>query len=82
MKPIILESLDRYVNYGILPGHFLTAVLENNLAESLGRADADNRENLFEIVSYIYNEIPAICWGNPEAVREWIGHSGRKGVIK
>ncbi len=67
-----MAALKRYVEHRIQPGHFLTAVLENNLMESLGRADEDNRAAIFEICMYIYNEIPGLCHGSPERVRNWL----------
>lgn len=68
----ILGSLERYLNYGIMPGGFLTAVLENNLKEACARADYENRGNLYNIVGYIYNYIPYTAWGSPDAVRDFI----------
>jgi len=68
----IKESLDAYVSERRPMGDFLCAVLENNLCESFGRADEKNRLCLFEIVSYIYNELPAPCWGSPEKVTKWL----------
>lgn len=65
------EALDLYVEHGIEPGGFLTACLENNLTLALARADYRNRRNIFEIVSYIYNELPARCWGSREHVEKW-----------
>lgn len=72
VPPLVLDSLDRYVEHHIAPGSFLLAVLENNLSESFGCADMQNRYALFDIVSYIYNELPMMCWGNEEKVREWL----------
>jgi len=66
------NSFDMYVNHGIPTGGFLQAVLENNLMEAMGRADDWNREILFEICSYVYNDMPAACHGNKEKVRKWI----------
>lgn len=68
----IKESLERYVNFKIKPGGFLTAVLENDLKEAFARADHINRYRMFEIVSYCYNEIPANCWGSKKAVNDWL----------
>jgi len=68
----ILESLGAYVNERRPTGGFLRAILENNLMEAMGRADEDNRQCLFHIVSYIYNELPMDCWGSPEKVRDWL----------
>ena len=68
----IKYSLDLYVNHYIQPGHFLTAVLENNLFEAFARADLNSRAALFDICGYIYNDIPGSCWGSPERVKEWL----------
>lgn len=74
MKPETKEGIDRYVQYGIRPGGFLTAVLENNLMGAMERADSENRIDLFEICRYIYNHCPILCHGSPEIVNEWITH--------
>ena len=68
----IKESLDAYASERRPTGGFLRAVLENNLSESLGRADEENRRCIFQIVSYIYNELPAPCWGSKEKVEDWL----------
>lgn len=64
-------SIDLYVNAGCPTGDFLNACLENDLAEALGRADINARENLFDIVSYMYSEIPGEAWGSKEKVKLW-----------
>lgn len=72
MKESLIGGLRRYVEKGIEPGSFLMAVLENNLIESIQKADATNLANIKEIVEYCYNEIPSDCWGSKEIVKEWI----------
>jgi hypothetical protein len=72
MKDITKDTIDRYVKEGIPTGDFLYAVLSNDLMEAFGRADEDNRRDLFEICQYIYNETPAICHGSKERINEWI----------
>jgi hypothetical protein len=72
MKALTKHAIDEYVSKGVPPGSFLTAVLQNNLRDSLGTADLENRHDLFEIVSYIYNECPSTCWGSPQKVRDWL----------
>ena len=72
MNNSIKEGIDRYVNHRIPTGAFLEAVLSNDLKGAFGRADEDNRRDLFEIVSYCYNEIPGDCWGSPERVSAWL----------
>lgn len=64
-------GIARYVIYGIEPGGFVTAVIENSLCEAFGRADETNRAALFEIVKYFYNEVPAPAWGSREKRLAW-----------
>ena len=61
-----------YILFGVPPGGFLTAVIENDLAEAMGRADSQSRRSLFDIVSYFYNETPSQCWGSPEKMTAWM----------
>ena len=72
MKSSTKGGIDRYIENHCLPGSFLMAVLSNDLKESFARADKENREDLFEIVSYCHNHIPLNCWGSPEKVGEWL----------
>ncbi len=65
-------ALERYLNLGIMPGSFLTAVLENNLVEAFGRADHMNEANMKNIVGYIYNNIPSTAWGSAEKVSDYV----------
>ncbi len=68
----VKESLQRYVDEGCPTGGFLLAVLENNLCEAFGRADENNLCAMFEIVSYIYNNLPGSCWGSKTKVNTWL----------
>lgn len=72
IKQSTLDGIRRYVEYHIPPGDFLQAVLQNNLKEAFFYADDENLASLYEIVKYVYNEIPYNCWGSPEAYRDWI----------
>jgi len=72
MKVETQESIDNYVNKRWEPGGFLTAVLANDLMQAFGKADIENREDMFEIVSYIYNRTPIVCHGSYEKVEEWL----------
>ena len=67
-------SLDRYVQKRIPPGGFLIAVLENDLMETIGRADHHNIHFLKEICQYVHWELPSPCHGSPERVAAWLGH--------
>jgi len=65
----VKEHLDAYAYYGKPLGGFLTAVVTNDLFEAMGKADSYNRASLYQICHYIYNELPADCWGSPAKMR-------------
>lgn len=67
-------GLIRYFNNRIPPGHFLTAVLENNRMVAFSRADETNREAMHSYCMWLYNQAPGRPhgWGSPEAVHEWL----------
>jgi hypothetical protein len=52
-------------------GDFVTAVLENDLHNAVGRADHKSLAALSSIVAWVYNEMPAPAWGSPEKVAAW-----------
>ncbi len=66
-------ELIRYIDDHLPPGHFLTAVLGNQLFEAMWQADALNRAALRDICKFIYNQAPADCWGDLKTVKEWVG---------
>ena len=66
-------GMKRYIEDGISTGHFLTAVLSNDLLGAVSRADGTNIKLLPEIVRWIYNEAPSNCWGTAKQVQAWQG---------
>ncbi len=72
IPPRTLQSLRDYVEHGLQPGGFLLSVLTNDLLGACGRADHLNRRALFEIASYVYNEMPAPCHGSAQALAHWM----------
>ena len=72
MNEYTKAGIDKYVRDGTPPGDFLYAVLCNDLKESFGRADLENRRDMFDIVVYLYSNAPSACWGSPEKVASWI----------
>lgn len=66
------DALTRYVEHGIKPGGFLTAVLSNDLFGAFSRADPLNAAAMQDIVKFIYNELPAGAWGSPEKVQAFV----------
>ncbi len=66
------EALIRYIEHGIKPGSFLTAILCNDLLSAVGHADSVNKSRIPEYVKYLFNEVPGNCWGSPEAMQTWM----------
>jgi hypothetical protein len=66
------DALDSYINDRTPVGHFLTAVITNNLKEACGRADIPNRDLLWLYVQYLFNKAPGGCWGSVEAMNRWL----------
>jgi len=62
ISPTLLVSLNEWATKERpYLGHFLTAVLENNLHGAFSRADDRSRESLYTICQYIYNRLPSVC---------------------
>jgi len=78
----LIGDLRRYVEHGVPPGSFLTAVLCNDLIEATGRADYINKEKIVEIVTYCVNELPRMCWRSRENFNNWIEMKSAKKVDK
>lgn len=68
----IIQAINRFALLHEKKGHFLMAVLSNDLREAFARADDLNRPVLFQIMGYCNNEIPGNCWGSPEVVKAWL----------
>ena len=66
------ESLELYLQHGIGPGGFLTAVLCNDLVNTWIHADDVNRAALPVYVGWLVYEAPAESWGSRARVRDWI----------
>jgi len=77
----MMGGITRYLENGIAPGDFLTAVICNDLREAYGRADDENLVNLSAFVAYFYNEAPHNCWGSPEKMKEWLARFSEGEVV-
>ena len=65
------NGITLYYEHGIEPGSFLTAVINNDLKEAVGRADDTNRHCLYNYMMWFYNEAPSGSWGYANAVSDW-----------
>ena len=61
-----------YLVHRIEPGSFTTALLSNNLRESVACADKNNARCLKEWVQFMYCELPSGSWGSPQQVQAWL----------
>jgi len=74
------EGALRYLLNGIPPGGFLTAVLENNLTESIRQADSTNLRSIVNWARWVYNWIPTTVHGSPKNVHDHIMAGGYEGI--
>jgi hypothetical protein len=72
----MIGGLCRYIENGIEPGSFLSAVLCNDLRAACECADDTNRHRLFEYVQFLYSYAPASCWGSQERFEKWLDEGG------
>ena len=72
LPPHLQGGVKRYVEQGIQPGGFLTAVIENNLQLAVGHADPVSLAALRDITRFFYNELPSKCWGTREKRKLWM----------
>ena len=68
----ILASINRYVEHGLRPGSFVTAVLSNDLTGALLAGDEDSLRGLRDIMRYVHWEIPGGCHGSKSIVERWL----------
>ena len=76
----MIGGLRRYIERGIPPGHFLSAVLSNDLGEAVRRADDVNKRKLADYVLFLENYAPSVCWGSPTKLDAWIAQRGFDGA--
>ncbi len=72
IEAFTVEAIRRYIDHGIEPGSFLSAVICNDLKSAVGKADVFNMANLPAFVGYFYNEAPSSCWGSNERMIAWM----------
>ncbi len=68
----MMVGIREYIDHGVPQGSFLSAVIEHDLFEAVGRADQFNLPNLPAFVAYFYNEAPSPCHGSREKMNAWI----------
>jgi Ferredoxin-like domain in Api92-like protein len=79
IPPHMRFGLWRFFNEGVIPGNFLTAVIENDLRETFARADDKNRLIVDDYLKFLWNWGPATAFGSRERVRAWAKSGGLEG---
>lgn len=79
VNPALRDELVHYIDFGIVPGPFLTAVISNNLRNAIAYADEYNRFALAGLVRFLVDHAPRSAWGTPEAVAHWEDRGGDRG---
>ena len=78
--PINLHvGLVRHVLVGQTVGGFLTALLTNDLMETICRADSTSFANLRPLCIFIINSTPPLCHGSHAKVSAWREEGGALG---
>lgn len=81
----MLQPLFDYFEKGWQPGGFLRAVLENDLLEAYGHADATNKNYIGNYISWLYWHVPGRPeggWGSPAAVNKWLEEARLEDTIE
>jgi hypothetical protein len=80
VPPSLHDGLLRYLRRGILPGGFLTAVLQGDLYKAAITADAGNFEAIGTIARALVWALPADAYGSPAKVARWAHAAQTKDV--
>ncbi|MAM60830.1 MAG: hypothetical protein CMH11_05005 [Maritimibacter sp.] len=72
----------RYILLGIIPGSFLSAVLEGDLFNAVRRADDANRAALHDYAIFLFNYAPGGCFGSEDRLRAWSHDGGLIGILE
>ena len=77
-NPSSVETVKRYIEHGIKPGHFLTALFSYHLS-ALKYADPINKPLLDYWMNWVHFEMPGGTTGSREIVDQHIKSGGMKG---
>lgn len=69
-------GMQQYIEHGIPPGDFLSAVLSNNFMEAFARADDINTYSMKQYAIFLYNYAPPGSYGSKENFLSWMERKG------
>ncbi len=80
IRPSLHGGIARYIESGVMPGSFLTAVISNDLIGAICRADDDMTiEELRALRLWFYNDAPSQCHGSPQKMAAWSAAKQKEG---
>lgn len=69
-------AIINYIVCGTKVGDFLAAVITNDLKAAWNYADYQNRQKIGQWVQFMYDQVPAACWGDTESLVAWRAKQG------
>jgi hypothetical protein len=67
----MVPGIKRYVEKGLDPGHFLTALFSDELTNTFAHADETNTPLIREWVLWVYDEMPGDTVGSRATVQSY-----------
>ena len=67
----MVPGIKRYVEHGIMPGGFMTALFSNELTNTFAHADETNTPLIREWVLWVHNEMPGDTVGSRATVQSY-----------
>jgi hypothetical protein len=69
--PHMIDGIKNWLELGIMPGSFLTALLTNDFTQAVVKADSINEKYFREWALFMLNHMPDNAWGSPDIVNNW-----------
>lgn len=66
-----IEALWRWINHGVEPGAFLTAIITNDLEGATVFASDQEKGLLHEYIGWLHKNAPKACWGSVAKCDDW-----------
>jgi len=79
IPPHMHMAVKNWVKYGRPGGGFLSAMMEHNVYDAIGRADLENQKAIVDWVKFMHNYLPGGCHGSEKTVSEWYRNGGLVG---
>jgi hypothetical protein len=71
-----------WIENGVIPGGFLSAVLQNDLAAAVAQADADSIAGTLLLMQFLHCRAPSGAHGSPAKFNGWADKRGLTGIMR